>query len=451
MKRPLLLALAILAICSGPISEASNGTVSVRLGRATIRLEGPWRFHIGDDPRWSGVKFDDSRWRIMDLTPRRGSTDGDVGLEGYSSGWAARGFPGYYGFAWYRIHLSLDSLGRGTLALLGPLAVDSAYQIYANGELLGGVGSFSKSTPRAYSDHYPRVFPLSSNLLHSGGLVIAVRVWGGPWISGAPGSGGIHIAPVIGERSAIVADYRLQWVAIFAGYAVDAALTLIFVLIAALVACLWRCEPSNRAYPWLIIALLLSALQRGNQPFFFWSNVETVPEFVLAIGILVGPMTFGAWTMAWRAWFKIGTPRWIPAALVLLTLVLMMGETARYPWVFGIELPKWSAESAGFLVRWIHIIFLLLFGFVGYAGVRLRNWEGIRGLSGMLSIAVVLFSGLLTAAHVPGIWFPWGVGVSLSEFASIALDGVLCYLLLKRFWSYASAPQKGLVMAQEWP
>jgi hypothetical protein len=33
----------------------------------------------------------------------------------------------------------------------------------------------------------------------------------------------------------------------------------------------------------------------------------------------------------------------------------------------------------------------------------------------------------LNAAHVPGIWFPWGVGISLSECACVAFDALLSY------------------------
>jgi hypothetical protein len=36
-------------------------------------------------------------------------------------------------------------------------AVDSVYQAYGNGTLLGGVGDFEGSTPVAHGYHYPRL------------------------------------------------------------------------------------------------------------------------------------------------------------------------------------------------------------------------------------------------------------------------------------------------------
>src|SRR3954463_3498372 len=63
-------------------------------------LDGAWRFHIGDDPRWADADADDSGWETMDLSAPAGSTDGDVGLPNYVSGWRAHGHPGYQGYAW---------------------------------------------------------------------------------------------------------------------------------------------------------------------------------------------------------------------------------------------------------------------------------------------------------------------------------------------------------------
>ena len=49
----------------------------------------------------------------------------------------------------------------------------------------------------------------------------------------------------------------------------------------------------------------------------------------------------------------------------------------------------------------------------------------------------MLFASELAAIHVPGIRFPWGVGLPLGECASVALDFLLFVLLLRRLWAYA--------------
>ena len=57
-------------------------------------LNGPWKFHVGDDPRWAEPGFADADWEAVDLTPPPGAHDADVGLTGYVPGWTARGHPG---------------------------------------------------------------------------------------------------------------------------------------------------------------------------------------------------------------------------------------------------------------------------------------------------------------------------------------------------------------------
>jgi len=97
------------------------------LGDALLTLDGPWKFHTGDDPHWSEPGFDDAGWETVDLRAPLDATDGDVGITSYTAGWGAKGHPGYHGFAWYRLRLTATPPDGESLALLGPWAVDSAY------------------------------------------------------------------------------------------------------------------------------------------------------------------------------------------------------------------------------------------------------------------------------------------------------------------------------------
>jgi hypothetical protein len=53
------------------------------LRAAATLLDGAWRFHTGDDPRWADANTDDNGWETIDLTAVPGSHDGDVGLPDY--------------------------------------------------------------------------------------------------------------------------------------------------------------------------------------------------------------------------------------------------------------------------------------------------------------------------------------------------------------------------------
>jgi hypothetical protein len=418
------------------LAGSAHAAIPIALGESTVTLDGPWKFRTGDDLGWSQPVFEDSGWESVDLTPLPDANDGDVGLTGYVPGWTAKGHPGYQGYAWYRIHLDVAPPAGKALSLLGPWAVDSAYQVYVNGRLLGGVGDFSRGTPTAYGYHYPRLFALPSREARGGAMVIAIRVWMGPWAL-TPGNGGIHIAPVIGEREPIASEYHLQWLKIFEGYAVDAVPALLFVLMAVLVLCLLPFDASDGAYAWLAAALMLSAIQRGNQAFFFWWQIETVQFFVYVILGLIASSSLGAWIMAWRSWFKVDRPVWLPQLVAVLTVVLILAELLSHPWLFHGWLPHSVARVARYLVTCVRLAFLLALTWIVCVGVIRNAREGWYALPAVLAIGAVLFSAELAAVRVPGIWFPWGVGLSLSECASVVFDVLLFVLLVRRLRSYA--------------
>jgi hypothetical protein len=411
--------------------------VAVSVGHGSVALNGPWKFQVGDDPRWADAGFDDSSWEGMDLSAPPEANDGDVGITPYTSGWDSKGHPGYQGYAWYRLRVTVAPAQGEPLTLLGPWAVDSVYQVYVNGTLLGGVGDFSGATPKAYGNHYPMHFVLPPGLGSGGTMMLAIRVWSGPW---AVGAGGIHVAPAIGTQAAIDARYRLQWLKIFEGYVVDAIPALLFGLMALLALCLWPFERSSNTYCWLAISMLLSGIQRGNQAFFFWWQLETIQGFVLVVLVLVSTLSLGAWMMAWRSWFNLERPAWFSKAIFALTLFLLLAQFLNRLPILGTSLPHWLVLTVHYAVTWTRYAFLLTLGFTTYQGIQLRGREGLYALPAILAIGTVLFAAELNALHVPGIWFPWGVGLSLSEIAAVVFDVLLAALLLRRLWSHAPNP-----------
>lgn len=246
----------------------------ISLGRSAIDLNGPWKFHIGDNPVWSDSQFDDSSWETVDLTAPPGAHDDDVGLTGYVPGWSARGHLGYSGYAWYRLRVAVNAPEHSELALAGPPAVDSAYQVFVDGRLIGSAGWFSGPVPTVFSIQ-PRLFalgqvPASTNESADADLLISFRVWMGAWDLGDPSAGGIHVAPVLGDTNSLHARYQMQWLQTIRGYIAEVVEALCFLLLAAMAWCLRSFERSNPAYLWLSAALALTALYRANQAVFFW-------------------------------------------------------------------------------------------------------------------------------------------------------------------------------------
>jgi hypothetical protein len=148
-------------------------------------LDGPMRFHTGDDPRWSQPGFDDSTWPLI-------SSESD---------WSAQGYKDYGGFAWYRFKVILPP-EHGQLGLYIPRIMTS-YQVFADGKLVGSFGGFPPDAT---------IYDLHRHLVllpqdQTGDLEIAIRVWHWPhwgmYFSGGAMyfGGGMSSAPRIGDAS----------------------------------------------------------------------------------------------------------------------------------------------------------------------------------------------------------------------------------------------------------
>ena len=200
----MFLALVSLASMTQRASAAvpsPDPVVPVALDQSVVGLNGPWRFHIGDDPRWSAPDFDDSNWEryelapgIQNLTPERA-----LRLSGLP-GWQHHGHPGYAGYAWYRIRLNIGP-GSRSLALLMPQHVQDACEVYLNGRLIGRFGKLD-GFRRSYHSQ-PEPFPIPDGVIDAGQAnTLAIRFWSEPWeaLPRRPNLyGGLRGLPLIGS------------------------------------------------------------------------------------------------------------------------------------------------------------------------------------------------------------------------------------------------------------
>jgi hypothetical protein len=331
--------------------------------------------------------------------------------------------------------LSVDAPEGTLLELSGPPAVDSAYQIFADGRLLGGIGDFSGKTPTAYSIQ-PRMYALPATVSKAHPLTIAVRVFMGPWDNGPDDAGGMHIAPAIGELSSIERLYQAQWLETIKGYVLEVIEAFLFVMLAVMSLALLPFDRTNTSYRWLAFALLLVAAYRANQAVFFWGQFESVHTFELVSYVMLVPCCLGAWVMAWRAWFAIKQPSWLCTCIVAVTLSYAIAQCMNCSFFFGVW-PAWMTASVSWLSTISRLLLLLTLIYIVIRGVRETGREGWYALPSIVFISIGLFAQELSALHVPGIWFPFGTGVSRTQFAYIAFDIAFAILLLQRLWCYA--------------
>jgi len=404
------------ALSSASATDGSKQAMQVRIGQASRLLTGPWRFHLGDDMRWAAPDFDDARWETVDLTPAPGAHDGDVGLTNYVPGWQARGHGDYTGYAWYRLHVTIDTPAKAPIALLAPAYVEDAYQLFWNGKLVGESGDFSGKTPVVYSSR-PQMLRLPSEAEHAHDAVIAIRVWMAPGQARLPDAGGIHIPPALGTTKAVAAQYQLEWLQLFNGYVVEVVEPLGFLLLAMLAWYFRGVLARGHFVHWLCAALLLTAAYRLNQAVYSWTPYESFPVYI-AVHMVLIPLGLAAWIMAWRHWYQLERWRWLTYAIgsvTVLSAVLVLTLPAE---TLALVRPIWRIPLA-----------IVLFA-TAFLGWRKRQPDRVLTFIVMMLVAASQF-GVLQALGVPGIWFPFGVGVSLTQYVYAALIVGLAALLIR--------------------
>ena len=365
------------------------------LRAAATLLNGHWKFHTGDDPSWARATSDDHSWDDIDLTAPPGSHDGDVGLPDYVGGWMAHGHPDYRGYAWYRLGVDVPP-GPNSWDILGPTLVEEGYELYWNGQLLGGSGRLGPN-PRVVGTR-PTRFALPADAAGTRGL-LAIRVYMRPDAGAGPDGGGLHSAPILAPRPIADALHHVQWQRTIAGYVVDAIEPLAMFALIGLA--LW-CRPRSSQPDFLMfasIALAFMAARRLNNAIVAWTDLQSLPTYAWLAKVMWAPIA-GAWILAWNRWCL---PAWrsVDAAAVVLAVAGLVSA-----------LMGWTDIVSG--IRYCSIALLVVIG----ARIA-RNGPPLRVLS-LITLASILagqFGGeLLDPLGIPGIWFPFGIGVSRTQY-----------------------------------
>ncbi len=407
----------------------------VTLGQATMPLNGPWKFHVGDspiDPRngqflWAEPDFNDSAWEDVDLTSKDDAVDPMTGISGYVPGWTAKGHPGYWGYAWYRMRVRLDVPPDQQLALAAPINIDDVYQFYANGSLAGSFGDFGKHPPTVYYAK-PTMFPVP--VTHAT-QVLAFRFWmGRADLNLASDVGGFHSPPVLGERGVVRLTNESTWLALIKGLSATALLGAVFLLLALLSFCLILFDRSDTVYLWIALLFLLEGLNSFLAVIADLSLWVSIPTAYL-LGSTLFPLIYAAWVIVWWIWFGRGVFRRLPHLVAVLTalgiLCAVLGSE-----VFPGVIPH--SMAAPFIQASVVVsvaLTVLLAGIV-IRGIRRQGLEGWLVLPVALLRAFSLLLAIEPALRVRGVWFVFGVAFSWESVASLLITFVIGILLVRR-------------------
>jgi len=181
-----------------------------------------------------------------------------------------------------------------------------------------------------------------------------------------------------------------------------------------------------KQHKWFIMALILLGLVRANQAFYYWLQIETSHEIDIITTVILMPLVLGSWLMAWRGWYGVNRPVWIPPVITVLTLFYMCGQLFSLLWISD-TIPHAAFQAISDYTR---LLFALLLALIICLGIRQQGKEGWLFLPAVLLISTGLFAQELAELHIQGIWFPFGVGVSRTQYAYAAFSAVMFGLLI---------------------
>ncbi|WP_321470530.1 hypothetical protein [uncultured Paludibaculum sp.] len=378
------------------------------LRAAATLLDGAWRFHTGDDPHWAAPDTDDNDWETIDMTALPGSHDGDVGLPDYVGGWMAHGHSGYRGYAWYRRALAVPA-GHASWDILGPTLVENGYELYWNGQLLGGSGRLG-AAPRVVGTR-PLRFALPADAAGTRG-VLAVRAYMLPGSGASADGGGMHSAPILAPRPISDGLHRAQWARTIAGYIVDAIEPIAMLALMGL-ALAYRSRSNHKGFLiFASIALALTASRRLNNAIVAWTDLQDLTTYAWLASVMWVPAV-AAWALAWNRWCPQPW-RGIDVSAAVLAVAATIG----------------AVTHAASLTRGSRLGSIGLFVVIG---ARIVHSGPMRTLSlvTLASILAALFGGeLLDTIGVPGIWFPFGIGVSRTQYIYAMAVPLLAFLIV---------------------
>jgi len=397
----LLLAYWILALVmlAGVVTVLAIGGRPDPSGPAWV-LGGSWRFHPGDDLRWADPKTDDGRWQQIRLVSRASSHDLDVGLPGYLAGWRARGHPGLAGYGWYRRHVQLPP--DHELSLLGPTMVDDGYEMFWDGQRIGGSGTLGQRRKITGVRPFVTSLPLAGNT-HSG--LLAVRTFMQPWAGRDTQSGGLRSAPTLATASFGKQLHRAQWWRTIAGYIVEVALPVMMFVLAGIALARARATVRPGFARWLALALAATALLRLGNAVSAWTELLDVTVAYRVNAVLFSPLAMLSWTAAWNEWTD-GRDRRV--VLILALIASAAREIA-------------AVLHSDAYVSDVRLVFIALFVIIAIR-IWVRGERRSLALGTLGVIALGLFVNELRQLGIPDIWFPFNIGVTLTQYAyAIAL------------------------------
>jgi hypothetical protein len=409
-----------------PVSDTTvpaASVVQVKLGQSSTQLNGPWKFHTGDNMAWAQADFDDSTWDSMDLTV----PPGKQGVPG----WTLRGYPAYSGYAWYRLRLDVQGANH-RLAIKMPDEADDAYQVFVNGQLIGEFGKFTARSVTAYpalSEAFS--FPKG---VGDGTITVAIRMWmDSATRFNSPDAGGLHGPPALGYASLVNDLVRLDYddMAHYLGaFYLEGLILLMSVIMAATLFWLDRQEPG---YLWLSVVCTVTLLYNAillSVNVVAW--IGQTPAVILR-DVILHPSRIALWVLFWGYWFRLPKIARLHRVVWPLVVLLMIGTAMLRAPLYGQTVPiRYETFISPALLVIKFALGAILF-LVAYRGFGTQKTEGWMAATAVVLGLIANFTTELRLVHIPTMFVVFGFVIQLGTVATVVSLLIITVMLLRRF------------------
>ncbi|HEY4366619.1 MAG TPA: hypothetical protein VGN07_05240 [Steroidobacteraceae bacterium] len=205
----------------------------------------------------------------------------------------------------------------------------------------------------------------------------------------------------------------MQWQRTIAGYIVDALEPIAMLALIGLAMGCWSGSSHQSFLIFVSIALVLTAARRLSNAIVAWTDLQDLRTYAWLASVMWVP-TVAAWALAWNRWCRRPW-RSIDVSAVALAVIAAIGAVTHSASVT-------SGSRLGSIA-----LFVLIGARIARSGPR-----RMLALVTLASIMAGLFGGeLLDPIGVPGIWFPFGIGVSRSQYIYAIVIPLLAVLIVR--------------------
>ena len=319
------IAVVVLLLCAAPLRGQAPAPAVFDLDRdreAITSLDGSWRFHQGDDPRWAAPAYDDSSWSLLRS----------------DRSWSKQGYPEYGGFAWYRFTVRIPPTARPQALLL--TSIYTGYKVYADGQLIGTAGSYEPTrAPVFVPDKRLFTLPVPSHPAPQT-IHIAIRVWEYQPVASWAGAGPRNPGSEIGDVDLLQARLAASNVKLRLSFVGSYANGVLAIVVGITVLALFLVRRNEREYLWFAVLILAGAAESAllvagftRVPFLMYRLAD---ETIAAISAMAALLFFSTVLRTGRhlGWWLV----LVAAALSPLSLVLYYMQWARVGLSYTVQL-----------------------------------------------------------------------------------------------------------------